>query len=109
MNLKKRQNIFEMYMANGCRFGFYVHRDSWRSDRYAKVVGIDGVEDGKPIDGQPPYFNRTFPSDNANAGKIWSRKIYLEAEWFDDGTYATESGGTYGWTKVDLVKGTTDQ
>lgn len=99
--MKKPQNLFEIYMANGCKFGFYFHRDSWRSDRYAKVVGIDGVEDGKPIEGQPPYFNRFFPIDHPNAGENWSRKIYLEAEWFDDGTYTTESGCTYGWSFVE--------
>lgn len=102
--MDKHQNIFQMYMENGYRLGFYVHRDSWRPNRYAKVVGIDGVEDGKPIDGQPPYFTRHYPPSHPKAGKTWSRTIYLEAPWFDNGRYETGSGSTYGWKKVDPEK-----
>ncbi|WP_295123483.1 hypothetical protein [uncultured Chitinophaga sp.] len=97
--MKKSRNIFEMYVDNGCRLGFYVHRESWRSDRYAKVIGIDGVKDGEPIEGTPPYYNRIYPADHPNAGKTWGRTIYLQAPWFDTGHYQTESGGTGGWTK----------
>jgi hypothetical protein len=100
--MEKPQNIFQMYMNNGYKFGFYVHRNSWRSDRYAMVVGIDGVEEGSPIEGEPPYFNRYYPNDHPKAGKTWSRNLYLEAAWFDNGRYETGSGGTYGWTLINL-------
>lgn len=99
--MNKLQNIFQLYFEHGCCFGFYVHRDSWRPDRYAKLVKIDGVEDGKPIDGQPPYFTRYYPTGHPKAGKVWPRTIHLEAAWFDNGKYETESGGTYAWKKVN--------
>lgn len=46
-----RINIYQMYIRNNCRFGFYVKRDSWQAGRYAKVVGIEWVEEGKMIKG----------------------------------------------------------
>jgi len=95
-----KYNLYQMYMLNGCRLGFYVTRESWRSDRVAKVVKIDGVVDGEPIEGKAPYYDRYHPDGHGNAGKMWSRKVYMEAPWFENGTYETESGGTYSWTMV---------
>ena len=48
------QNIFQMYVANGNKAGFYVRRDSW-STIYARVVTIDGRTEG-PLRGRPPYY-----------------------------------------------------
>ena len=28
-------NLFEMYVANDCKFGFHVTRDSWGNGKYA--------------------------------------------------------------------------
>jgi hypothetical protein len=95
-----RKNIYEMYVENGCRFGFYVTRDSWKEDRYAEVIGIDGVEDGKMIEGEPPYFNRVYPDNHPNARKIWQRGITLKAEWFDGEIHNGTTGGTYTFTRV---------
>lgn len=95
-----KPNIYQMYMENGCKFGFFITRDSWRADRYAMVVGIDGVEEGKPIEGQPPYFNRYYPESHPKAGKTWKRFVHLEAPWFDSGEYETDCGGNYSWTRV---------
>lgn len=44
-----------MYIANGCKFGFFIVRDSW-GFTLAKIVRIDGVTDGEMIPGKAPYF-----------------------------------------------------
>lgn len=95
-------NIYQMYVKNGCRFGFYVTRNSWSKGRYAKVVGIEWVEDGKMIKGNPPYFGGfKNPPGHRRAGKIMGpRLITLEAYWFDGGTMITDCGGNYSWTQV---------
>lgn len=97
-----RSNIYQMYMANGCRFGFYVKRDTWRPGKYAKVVGIEWVEDGRPIKGKPPYFGGfKNPPGHPRAGKIMGpRLVTLEADWFDEGRMVIDTGGNYCWTQV---------
>jgi hypothetical protein len=93
-------NIYQLYVKNDYKFKFYISRNSWSNEKYATVVSIDGVEEGQPIDGKPPYFTRYCPKDHPKAGKIWKRIVYLKAPWFDDGTYETDCGGTYAWTRV---------
>jgi adenine-specific DNA methylase len=34
----KEINIFQMYIENDCKLGFYVRRNSWHPKRFAKVV-----------------------------------------------------------------------
>lgn len=89
-----------MYMANGYKFGFYISRNSWSPDKYALVLRIDGVEEGKPIEGTPPYFTRYYPKGHLKEGKVWKRFVLLKAAWFDDGFYDTDCGGNYSWTQV---------
>lgn len=48
-------NIYEMYHENNCSFGFFIIRDNW-GNTVAKVISIDGVIEGKRINGRPPYF-----------------------------------------------------
>lgn len=48
-------NIYQMYEQNNFKFGFYVIRDSWATI-IAKVVNIEGVDEGNPINGISPYF-----------------------------------------------------
>lgn len=48
-------NIYQMYHHNNMQFGFYVIRDSWATV-IAKIIEIEGVEEGKPIPGKFPYF-----------------------------------------------------
>jgi hypothetical protein len=93
-------NLFEMYVDNDCKFGFYVTRDSWSNGKYAIVIAIDGVDEGKMIDGTPPYFTRKYPEEHPKAEKTWKRLVYLKASWFDNGTYETDCGGNYSWTRV---------
>lgn len=94
-------NIYEMYIKNGCRFGFYVHRNSWRPNRYAKVISIEDVVEGKMIEGNPPYFGgRAYPPGHSKAGKIMGpRMVTLEANWIDVGKMEV-NGGTGGFTQV---------
>jgi hypothetical protein len=48
-------NIYQMYLENGNKAGFYVKRNSW-STQIAEIVSIDGKTSGE-LDGSPPYFN----------------------------------------------------
>lgn len=90
-----------MYMANDFKLGFYVHRDSWADSRYAKVVSIQWVTEGKPIKGKPPYFGGfKNPPGHRRAGKIMGpRIVVLEADWLDGGRLEA-NGGTYTWERV---------
>lgn len=94
------RNLFQMYMENNCRFGFFVTRESWSDGKYAKVIGIDGAKEGEPLEGEPPYFIRKYPAGHAKAGITWKRNVYLEADWLDGGGVVTGSGGTYSWRRV---------
>jgi hypothetical protein len=89
-------------MANNCQLGFYVRRNSWRPDRYAKVTFIEWVENGKPIKGNPPYFGGfKNPPGHRRAGKIMGpRLVTLEAPWLDGGEMITDCGGNYCWFQV---------
>ncbi len=57
--MNNRQNIYQMYMENAFKFGFFITRDSSRKDRYAKVLVMDGVKEGKPIDRLIPLLINT--------------------------------------------------
>jgi len=94
-------NIYQMYIQNGCRLGFYVYRNSWRPGRYAKVVSIEGVEESKMIEGKPPYFGGLInPPGHPRAGKIMGpRMVTLEADWMDEGKMEV-NGGIVSFTQV---------
>ena len=94
-------NIYQMYIQNNCRFGFYVKKDNWRDDRYTKVVSIEFVTEGKMIKGKPPYFGGFInPPGHPRAGKIMGpRMVRLEADWFDEKFYNV-NGGTWNWSQV---------
>ena len=47
-------NVYEMYVANGNRTGFWVQRDSW-GNSVAMVLLIGGQKEG-PLRCKPPYF-----------------------------------------------------
>lgn len=90
-------------MENNYQFGFYVRRDSWAKYRYAKVVSIQWVTEGRPIKGSPPYFGGfKNPPGHPREGKIMGpRKVQLEATWFRNGPLMTiDTGGNYSWTRV---------
>jgi hypothetical protein len=98
--MKESKNIFQMYVENKCKVGFYVTRDSWMNGKYARVAAIDGVKNGEMIDGEPPYFTRKYPPKHPKEGKIWPRTVTLKADWLDDGEYIIDTAGTYSWTRV---------
>ncbi len=93
-------NIYQMYIENQCKFGFFITRNSWSAEKYAAVVAIVEVEEGKPIEGQPPYFTRYYPQEHPKAGKVWKRFVHLEASWFDSSEYETDCRGNYFWSRV---------
>ena len=97
-----RINIYQMYVENGCRMGFYVRRDSWHPNRYAKVIGIQWVEDGKMIKGEPPYFGGFInPLGHPRAGKkMGPRLVTLQATWIEGGSMEIDVGGNFCWTRV---------
>ena len=65
-------NIFQMYVENGLRYGFYVRRNSWPEERYAKVVAIGEIQEGEKI--KDSMIRNRLP---------YSRlKLTLEADWF---------------------------
>jgi len=87
-------NIYQMYIANNLKFGFYVHKDSWSPDKYAKVVSIEMVKEGKMIEGAPPYYGGLLnPPGHPRAGKIMGpRMVTLKADWIDGGTIKVNGG-----------------
>lgn len=89
-----------MYIENGCKMGFFVTRETWSNGKYAKVAAIDGVIDGSPIEGDPPYFNRKYPEGHEKAGATWQRNARLEADWLDGGFTITTGAGGYTWERV---------
>jgi len=95
-------NIYQMYMANEYKFGFYVHRNSWHPNRKAKVTWIEFVIEGKPIKGDPPYFGGfKYPPGHPKASKTMSiRLVKLEADWLDNGELIIRTGGNYAWSLV---------
>jgi hypothetical protein len=48
-----KQNIYQMYVANGNKAGFWVKRNSW-SWQTALITSIDGKSEGE-LSGVPPY------------------------------------------------------
>jgi hypothetical protein len=48
-------NIYQMYVLNGNRCGFWVKRATWAAD-VARITSIDGRFAG-PLSGEPPSFN----------------------------------------------------
>lgn len=97
-----RINIYQMYVENNCRLGFFVTRDTWSQGNYAKVVAIEWVTDGKMIKGNPPYFGGfRNPPGHRRAGKIMGpRLVTLQANWLQGGQMITDCGGNYCWTRV---------
>ncbi len=100
--MNDRINIYQMYIENGCKYGFYVRRDSWHQNRYAKVISIEWVVEGKMIKGKPPYFGGfKNPPGHPRAGKTMGpRKVILVADWLDGGRLKISTGGNYSWHQV---------
>lgn len=76
-------NIYQMYVANGNKAGFWVKRNSW-SWQTALVVSVGGKAEGE-LEGKPPYFNN--PKVKALMGGT-GREVELTCP------------GTYGYAQV---------
>jgi len=100
--MSERINIYQMYVKNNCKLGFYVRSEKWRPERYTKVVEIQNVEDGKMIEGEPPYFGGfKYPAGHPKEGIIMGpRLVTLEADWLDNGVRVTDRGGNFTWEQV---------
>jgi len=91
-----------MYVKNNCKLGFYVRSENWRPGRFARVVEIQRVEDGKMIEGEPPLFGGfRYPEGHSKEGIIMGpRLVTLEADWLDGGSRVTDGGGKFSWEQV---------
>lgn len=74
--------IYEIYVRNKFRFGFFVRRDTWKLGRHAKVVKIEYVKEADNVKINPSYF------------------VTLEAEWLIGGTVEIDSGDNFCWEQV---------
>lgn len=80
------ENIYQMYVANGNKAGFWVKRNSW-SWQIALITSIGGQTNG-PLGGSPPYFN-----NQKVRGKMGGKGREVEIL----------SPGTYGYERVALI------
>ena len=69
-------NIYEMYINNGNKVGFWVKKNSWHN-YVAKVVLINGKIEGS-LPGRSPYFNNCsvlvdiYDLDTMELSKNWA-------------------------------------
>lgn len=79
------ENIYQMYVANGNKAGFWVKRNSW-SWQTALITSVGGQAEGE-LEGQAPYFkNQKVKGRMGGTG----REIEISCP------------GTYGYMRVDL-------
>jgi hypothetical protein len=82
---RDRHNVYEMYVRNGNKAGFWVVRDSW-TDVVAVIRSVDRKQAG-PLTGNPPYYD----NPPVRAG-LWDWKLKRwRQKYFDlscPGTYA---------------------
>ena len=93
------QNIYEMYTANDYKFGFWVTRPKWNPGNKAQVVGIEGVTEGQPIPGKPPYYNKEVPGLTPGAPGT-NRGVTLRSDRWEEEEITYSNGGTYSWERV---------
>jgi len=77
------ENIYQMYVANGNKAGFWVKRDSW-SSQTALITSIDGMSEGQ-LNGVAPYFGNLKVKGLMNGV---GREIEISCP------------GTFGYTKI---------
>jgi hypothetical protein len=83
-------NIYQMYVANANKAGFYVVRNSW-GNTVARITKIGGKTEGE-LEGNPPYFkNQIVKAD------IYKRDT---GELIESGA-TISCPGTYGYALID--------
>jgi hypothetical protein len=88
-------NVFQMYVENGNKAGFYVVRNSWRNT-YALVLSVGGQKEG-PLPGKPPYHSG---ADGKNPAVL----ALMYSVWNADPLGPPEplrSPGTYAYTMLE--------
>jgi hypothetical protein len=85
-----RENVYEMYVRNGNRAGFWVVRDSW-TGVVALVRSIDRGQSGA-LSGDPPYYG----NPPVRAG-LWDWKLKRWRQKY----YELSCPGTYAYRRVD--------
>jgi len=81
-----RENIYQMYVRNGNKAGFWVVRDSW-SDCVAIIRSVDRKTAGA-LTGAPPYYGNP-----PVRGGLWDWKLKRWRQKYFDVT----CGGTYAY------------
>ena len=91
-------NIYQMYEHNGNMFNFYVKRSHWATV-IAKVISIEGVNEGENIQGKPPYFDN--PKVYALYYRVdpWTKEI---KNFIDKKQLSCP--GSFGYFKVNVIK-----
>lgn len=89
-------NIYQMYMANGKKLGFYVKRHGW-ANTVVKVTQIKGIREGDNLPEKPPYYGNLI--------------VYGEFYWATSPEQCTirnfknrgviRCAGTYGYTMLE--------
>lgn len=75
------KNIFEMYVANGNKAGFWLRRTTW-SNSCARVVEVGELKGPPPYYGNPKVFADVF---DLMTGEVRERRAKLPVP----GTYKT--------------------
>lgn len=78
-------NIYEMYVFNGNKANFVVHRTSWSPITYAVVQVVQGKTSGELL-GKPPYYD-----NKAVSGVLYKGDQLIDPDYIFTcpGTYKT--------------------
>jgi len=92
-------NVYQMYYAYGCKYGFYIQRNSWKTI-LARVVSIQGVQEGQPIPGKPPYHGtpKTAPMVLVKIYRATVKEDCHQNNFLEE-TYLS-CPGTYAYTMI---------
>lgn len=80
------ENIYQMYVANGNKAGFWVKRNSW-SWQTALITSVGGQVEGE-LEGPPPYFKNQKVKGRMNGQ---GKEVDISCP------------GTYGYRRVDAL------
>jgi len=95
MSITTGMNVYQMYYANGKRFGYFICRDTW-GKTIAKVISIEGVNEGENIPGRKPYHRN----------QIVMAEFYKETDENEchngniDNVSAVRCAGTYSYDMI---------
>lgn len=80
------QNLFQMYVANGSRPGFWIKRTTW-GNSCARVTSVG------PLTGAPPYYGNP---------KVYADVYDMQTGALREANARLPAAGTYKiWRKID--------